>query len=484
MTEPPRDQLETWDRSTVWHAFTQMAEYEPFLVERAHGCTLVDIDGREYLDGVGSMWCNLHGHRHPRLDAAVREQLERVAHVTNLGASNPTTVKLARRLVELAPAGLEHVFFSDDGATAVEVAIKMALQYWRQRGDSDAGSSLLAGQELEDPSPPTPLPASGERGEGSRAGPMPEKTCYVALGEAYHGDTLGSVSVGGVERFHAMFEPLLFETIRVGVPDPYRTPPGVTAESCLAHYLGQMERVLAEHHERIAAVVIEPLVQGAAGMIVHPPGYLRGVRELTRKYDVLLIADEVAVGFGRTGRMFACEHEDVSPDLLCLAKGLTAGYLPMGATLTTDEIYRAFLGDYAESKTFFHGHTYGGNPLGAAVALASLDVFDEEQTLEKLKPKIARLAEHLERIAELPHVGHVRQCGLIAGIELVRDEATREPYPWTERRGQRVCDHAKLEGVWLRPLGNVIVIMPPLAITLPELDRILTAVAHGITAAT
>jgi len=447
MTEPTRRQLEAWDRSIVWHAFTQMAEYEPFLMERAHGCTLVDVEGREYLDGVSSMWCNLHGHRHPRLDAAVREQLERVAHVTNLGASNPTTIKLARRLVELAPAGLEHVFFSDDGATAVEVAIKMALQYWRQRPD-----------------------------------PKPEKTCYVALGEAYHGDTLGSVSVGGVERFHAMFGPLLFETIRVPVPDPYRTPPDVTAENWLEHYLGEMERVLAEHHQRIAAVVIEPLVQGAAGMIVHPRGYLRGVRELTRKYDVLLIADEVAVGFGRTGRMFACEHEGVSPDLLCLAKGLTGGYLPMGATLATGEIYRAFLGDYAESKTFFHGHTYGGNPLGAAVALASLDVFDEEQTLEKLPLKIARLGRHLERIAVLPHVGHVRQCGLIAGVELVRDEATREPFPWAERRGQRVCDHAKIEGVWLRPLGNVIVIMPPLAVSIEELDRICGAVERGIAA--
>jgi len=445
MTEPTCQQLETWDRSTVWHAFTQMAEYEPFIVERAERCTLVDVDGREYLDGVSSMWCNVHGHRHPRLDAAVREQLDRVAHVTNLGASNPTTIRLARRLVDLAPAGLEHVFFSDDGATAVEVAVKMALQYWRQRPDS-----------------------------------RPAKTRYVALGDAYHGDTLGSVSVGGVERFHAMFEPLLFETIRVPVPDTYRLPEGVTRDQCLDYHLSRMEQVLAEHHQTIAAVVIEPLVQGAAGMIAHPPGYLRGVRELTRRYDVLLIADEVAVGFGRTGRMFACEHEDVSPDLLCLAKGLTGGYLPMAATLATGEIYRAFLGDYSESKTFFHGHTYGGNPLGAAVALASLDVFDEEQTLEKLPVKIARLSEHLERIAELPHVGHVRQRGLIAGVELVRDRATKEPFPWAEKRGMAVCDYARGEGVWVRPLGNVVVVMPPLAVSLEELDRICGAVERGI----
>jgi adenosylmethionine-8-amino-7-oxononanoate aminotransferase len=445
MQQPSVEQLRQWDRTLVWHPFTQMAEYEPLIIERASGCVLTDIDGRQYIDAVSSLWCNIHGHRHPRLDAAVRQQLDRVAHVTSLGCSNPTTIKLARRLVDLAPAGLKHVFFSDDGATAVEVAIKMSFQYWRQRRD-----------------------------------PRPEKTCYLALGEAYHGDTLGAVSVGGVERFHAMFRPLLFETLRLPAPDPYRTPQGVTPENLLDHCLGELEGALAEHHQRIAAMVIEPLVQAAAGMIVHPPGYLRGVRELTRRYDVLLVADEVAVGMGRTGRMFACGHEDVTPDLLCLAKGLTGGYLPLAATLTSEEIWQVFLGSYAESKTFFHGHTYGGNPLGAAAALATLDVFEEEQTLDRLPEKIARLAEHLERIAGLPHVGHVRQCGLIAGIELVRDRATKEPYPWAEKRGLRVCDYARSEGVLLRPLGNVIVIMPPLAITLGQLDEIARAVERGI----
>lgn len=447
MHEPTSEQLKAWDRQLVWHAFTQMAEYEPLIIERADGCVLVDIDGNEYIDGVSSLWCNIHGHRHPKLDAAIREQLDRVAHVTSLGASNPTTIKLAKRLVDLAPPGLQHVFFSDDGATAVEVAIKMAFQYWQQRDD-----------------------------------PRPEKTCYLALGEAYHGDTLGSVSVGGVERFHAMFRPLLFETLRVPAPNPYRTPEGVTSENVLEHYLGKVEQVLAEHHRRIAALVIEPLVQAAAGMIVHPCGYLRGVRELTRKYGVLLIADEVAVGMGRTGRMFACEHEDVTPDLLCLAKGLTGGYLPLAATLATGEIWQAFLGQYAQSKTFFHGHTYGGNPLGAAAALATFDVFEEEQTLARLPKKITRLGEHLDRIGKLPHVGNVRQCGLIAGIELVRDKATKEPYPWSEKHGIRVCDHARTEGVWLRPLGNVIVVMPPLAITLEQLDRIAGGIERGIVA--
>jgi adenosylmethionine---8-amino-7-oxononanoate aminotransferase len=447
MEQIEKDELRRWDRELYWHAFTQMAEYEPLIIERAERCTLYDVDGKAYLDGVSSMWCNVHGHNHPRLNAAVREQLERVAHVTSLGVSNPTTIRLAKRLVDIAPAGLNHVFFSDDGATAVEVAVKMALQYWQQWPD-----------------------------------PQPQKTLYVALGEAYHGDTLGSVSVGGVARFHAAFKPLLFETLRLPLPDTYRLPPGVTADRACEYYLGQLEAVLAEHHERIAAMVIEPLVQGAAGMVMHPTGYLRGVRDLTRKYNVLLIADEVAVGFGRTGKMFACEHEEVTPDFLCLAKGISGGYLPLAATLTTNEIWRAFLGRYDEAKTFCHGHTYGGNPLGAAVALASLDVFDEEQTLARLAPKIARLGEHLRRIADLPYVGDVRQRGLIGAVELVRDRETKEPFPWQERRGFRVCELALQKGVWLRPLVNVVVIMPPLSVTLEELDHICDAVEFGIRA--
>ncbi|MBI1899945.1 MAG: adenosylmethionine--8-amino-7-oxononanoate transaminase [Planctomycetia bacterium] len=444
---PTRDELYRWDRQVLWHPFTQMAEYEPLLIERAQGCTLYDIDGRAYIDGVSSLWCNVHGHRHPRLDGALRRQLERVAHTTALGASNPTTVELAKRLIDIAPPGLAHVYFSDDGSTAVEVAIKMAFQYWRQRSER-----------------------------------RPEKTCYLALGDAYHGDTIGSVSVGGVDRFTAIFQPLLFEVLRLPSPCLYRLPAGVTRATALGYHLGQLEAVLKEHHRRIAAFVVEPLVQCAAGMVVHPQGYLSGAAELCRRYEVLLIADEVAVGFGRTGKMFACQHEGVTPDFLCLAKGLTGGYLPMAATLTTDEIYRAFLGTHAESKAFFHGHTYCGNPLAAVVALASLDVFAEEGTLEKLPPKIERLAGRLARIAELPLVGDVRQRGLIAGIELVRDKATAEPLGWAEQVGRRVCLHARAEGVLLRPLGNVLVIFPPLAISPEELDRITSAVESGILA--
>jgi len=449
MDEKEKELLRQWDRTIYWHAFTQMAEYEPFIIESAQGCRLIDIDGREYIDGVASLWCNVHGHRHPRLDQAIREQLDKVAHVTSLGCSNPTTIRLAKRLTEIAPPGLNHVFFADSGAGAVEVALKVAFQYWRQIPD-----------------------------------PQPQKTLFLALGEAYHGDTLGAVSVGGVDRFNAVFQPLMFPTIRLPCPDTYRTPEGVSPEKLADYYLAQLEVVLRREHARIVGMIVEPLVQCAAGMVVHPPGYLRGVRELTRKYGVLLIADEVAVGFGRTGRMFACQHEGVTPDLLCLGKGLTGGYLPVAATLVTDEIYNAFLGDYTSLRTFFHGHTYGGNPLGAAVALANLDVFEEERTLEQLPPKIERLASHLQRIAERPHVGHVRQRGLIAGIELVHDKATKRPYPWTERRGWQVCQYARQEGVFLRPLGDVIVIFPPLAISLEEIDHICQAVERGIIAVT
>lgn len=444
-----REDLIAWDKTIYWHPFTQMAEYEPLIFERAEGCELIDIDGNRYIDGVSSLWCNIHGHRHPRIDRAIREQLERVAHVTALGCSNPTSIMLAKKLVDLAPEGLTHVFFSDNGATAVEVALKMAFQYWRQCPH-----------------------------------PQPQKKLYVALDGAYHGDTLGAVSVGGVERFHAMFRPLLFPCIRLPAPDTYRTPPDVSDGSLVDYHLSLLEQVLEEHHREIVAVVLEPRIQAAAGMIFHPAGYLRGVRELTRKYDVFLIADEVAVGMGRTGRMFACEHEGVSPDFLCLAKGLTGGYLPLAATLTTDRVWEAFLGRYEEARTFFHGHTYTGNPLGAAAALATLEVFEEDQTLAKLPAKAEHLRHRLEPLREHPHVGDVRQLGLIAAVELVRNKAIKEPYPWAEKRGFRICDVARRHGVWLRPLGNVIVIMPPLAISLEQIDRIVDAITDGIDWAT
>ena len=445
---PTTGDLLRWDREHVWHAFTQMQEYEPLLIASGRGATLVDTAGNAYLDGSASMWCNVHGHRHPRLDAALRAQLDQVAHTTNLGLSNPTTVQLARRLVEIAPAGLEKVFFTGDGSSAIEAALKMAFQYWRQA----------------DP-------------------PQPARTRFVAVGEAYHGDTLGAIGVGGVDRFTAMFGPLTFEAIRIpspGGPCPHTGRPAPGLDEALAG----LERILAEHAGRIAALVMEPLVQAAGGILVHPPGFLRGVRALTARHDVLLILDEVAVGFGRTGTMFACEQEQVAPDVLCLAKGLTAGYLPMAATLTTPRIADAFLGSHADRRTFFHGHTYGGNPLAAAVALASLDVFRDERVLESLPPKIARLRDRVADLARLDHVGDVRQCGLVAGLDLVADKAARRPYPWEEQRGTRACLAARPHGALLRQLGDTVVLMPPLCITLDEIDRLAAAAAAGIRAAT
>jgi adenosylmethionine---8-amino-7-oxononanoate aminotransferase len=446
---PTREELIDWDRRHYWHAFTQMAEYEPLVISRAEGCRLIDVNGRQYLDGAGSMWCNVHGHHHPRIDDAIREQLDRVAHCTSLGMGCDTTVELAKRLADLAPGNLDRVFFASDGSSAVEVALKMAFQYWQQCDR-----------------------------------PQPTKTKFIALGEAYHGDTIGSASVGGIARFHALFEPLLFDVIRAPIPDPRRLPSDTPPESAAGLFLKSMEQLLEMHRQEVAAVVIEPLVQCAAGMVMHPPGYLRGVRELASRHDVLLIADEIAVGMGRTGTMFACEQESVVPDILCLGKGLTGGYLPLAATITSDRLYNAFLGTHSQGRALYHGHTYGGNPLAAAAALATLRVFDDEQTLSNLSPKIARLGEQLCSLADHPHVCHVRQRGMIAALELMPNKSANVPYPAAERRGWRVCREALARGVWLRPLGDVLYVMPPLAISLAELDQLMNTLAAGVATVT
>ncbi len=445
---PKRSALEQWDRAHVWHPFTPMRQYAaepPLIITHAHDCFLVDIDGREYIDGVSSLWCNVHGHRVPELDAALRAQLERVAHSTLLGLANVPSILLARRLVERAPPGLTRVFYSDDGATAVEVALKMAFQYWRHRPD-----------------------------------PRPGKTKFLALHGAYHGDTLGDVSVGDIGRFHNLFGPLLFPTVRAPSPYCYRCPLGLERATCRIDCVAVLADLVRQHAEELAAVVIEPLVQGAAGMITAPPGYLRTVREATRRHGVLLIADEVAVGFGRTGSLFACSQEAVVPDFLCLAKGLTGGYLPLAATLTTEEVFAAFLGRPEEGKTFYHGHTYTGNPLAAAVALANLDLMERSRLLEELPAKVERLRSHLGRLAELPCVGDVRQCGLMAGVELVADRASKRPFPSERRVGAAVCRRARDQGVLLRPLGDVLVVMPPLTIPLSLLDRLLNVLYNSV----
>jgi adenosylmethionine-8-amino-7-oxononanoate aminotransferase len=437
-------ELQRWDRDHVWHPFTAVPAgggEPPLFIERAEGCYLIDSEGRRYIDGVSSMWCNVHGHRVPELDAALREQLERVAHSTMLGLANVPATLLARRLVELAPPGLTRVFYSDDGATAVEVALKMAFQYWRQCRD-----------------------------------PKPGKTKFLALQSAYHGDTLGDVSVGDVARFHRLFGPLLFPTLKAPGPYCYRCPLGLERTSCRIDCVEESARMVREHADELAAVVVEPLVQGAAGMITAPPGFLRRVREVTREHGVLLIADEVAVGFGRTGTLFACEQEGVTPDLLCLAKGLTGGYLPLAATLTTEEVFAAFVGEPQEGRAFYHGHTYTGNPLGAAVALANLDLLERSGAMAALPAKVERLRRHLDRIVSLPCVGDVRQRGLMAGIELVADRSSKKPFPAEKRVGARVCRLAREKGALLRPLGDVVVVMPPLAIEESTLDVLLGVV--------
>jgi adenosylmethionine-8-amino-7-oxononanoate aminotransferase len=441
-------ELVDWDRAHVWHPFTAQADWaasEPLIIDRAEGCELIDSEGRRYLDGVGSLWCNLHGHRHPRLDQAVRDQIDRVAHTTLLGLTHPMAIRLAKALVDRAPIGLTRVFYSDDGATAVEVALKMAFQYWRQVEPSQPG-----------------------------------RTKFVALTGAYHGDTLGDVALGNVDRFHALFAPLLFPVLRAPVPYCYRCPIGLERTSCEIACLDELERLLAAHPGEVAAVVIEPILQGASGMIVHPEGHLKGIREITRRHDVLLIADEVATGFGRTGPLFACQREDVTPDFLCLAKALTAGYLPLAATLTTERVFAAFNGTAAENRTFQHGHTYGGNPLAAAVALESLAILDDERTLDHARELADHLATRLKKMAEHANVGDARSVGLAAGIELVADKASRSPFPRESFIGARVCREARDLGVMLRPLGDVIVIFPPLAITKSDLDRLLDAIETAL----
>jgi adenosylmethionine---8-amino-7-oxononanoate aminotransferase len=429
--------------SHLWHPFTQMegwgSESAP-VVETADGCWLEDAQGRRFIDGVSSLWCNLHGHRHPHIDAAVRDQLDKVAHTTMLGLSHPGAEALADRLVALAPGAsgeragpLTRVFYSDSGSTAVEVALKMAFQYWQQAADRH-----------------------------------PSRTGFVCLEDAYHGDTVGSVSLGGIELFHSLYRPLLFESYRVPADDA-----------------GALAKVLAEHTDAIAAVVVEPLVQGAAGMRLQPAGYLRAVRELCDRHGIFLICDEVATGFGRTGTMFACEQESVVPDFLCLAKGLSGGYLPLAATLTTERVYEGFLGEHTDFRTFFHGHTYTGNPLACAAALASLEVFEEERTLACLREKI-RLLEQLvaDLVSPLDHVAEVRQRGFMCGIELAGDARSGEPYDPALRMGHQVTLEARERGAIVRPLGDVVVLMPPLSIAADLLEELVEIVSDSIAAAT
>ncbi|MHC4983747.1 MAG: adenosylmethionine--8-amino-7-oxononanoate transaminase [Planctomycetota bacterium] len=433
------------DNRFVWHPFTPMKQWledaddAGRIIVAGDGFELIDTGGRRYIDGFGSLWCNLHGHRVPQIDSAIRDQLNRIAHSTLLGHASIPSIELAERLVGLSPDRLEKVFYSDSGATAVEIALKMAFQYYRNIGQA-------------------------------------ERMRFIALRQSYHGDTIGAVSLGGIDAFRREFAPLLFDATFVETPNAYCHPAGEQGGQAV---LRQVDAELSAGGE-YCAVVVEPLVQGAAGMLTHPPGFLAGLRELTRKHDVLLIADEVATGFCRTGKLFACEHEDVSPDVMCLGKGLTGGYLPVAATLTTQEIFDAFCGDIAGGKTFYHGHTYTGNALGCAAAVASIDLIFDSKLLESLPEKVQRIRNALSALADHPHVGDIRQCGMMVGIELVRDRERRRRFDSVRRVGAAVCKAARARGVITRSLGDVVILMPGPGMDTETLDRLLDAIVTTI----
>jgi adenosylmethionine---8-amino-7-oxononanoate aminotransferase len=445
------DALARLDNDHVWHPYTQMAEYsatDPLVVVEGEGRKLKDAKGRWYYDGTSSIWLNVHGHRVPEIDAAIIEQLGKVAHSTLLGQANEPSILLARELVEITPEGLNKVFYSDSGSEAVEAAIKMALQYWAN----------LEGKETK-------------------------RHRILSFEDGYHGDTLGAVAAAPVETFHWPFKAMLPSALRAPFPNSYRseepTPQGAVRAS-----LGAVERLFEKHSGEVAAVIVEAMMQGVAGIVVAPEGFLKGLSELCKKHDVLLIADEVATGFGRTGRMFACEHEDVTPDLMAVGKGLTGGYLPLAATLTTDEVYEAFLGSHAEKKTFFHGHSYTGNQLGCAAALGNLKLMREKKLIEGLAEKECLISARAEAMREHPYVGDVRYKGMVLGIELVADKEKKNTYPWEAQAGWRVCNRARERGLLVRPLGSVVICMPPLGSTLEELSEMLDILAEALWEAT
>lgn len=438
---------EELDKKYIWHPFTQMkgwVENPQLVIERGEGVRLYDTEGKEYLDAISSLWVNIHGHRRREINEAIIAELNKIEHSTLLGLINEPSAELAEKLVQVTPEGLNKVFYSDDGSTAVEAAIKIAFQYWNYAG-------------------------------------YPEKKDFINLGDSYHGDTVGAVSVGNVEVFHKAYKPLLFHTHRVSCPSYYHTElPVYSEQEFLAYLLQELEDYLKDHATHTAAMIIEPLCQCAAGMLMQPKGYIKGVRELTKKYNVLLIVDEVAVGFGRTGRMFACEQEGVKPDMMCLSKGISAGYLPLGATLVTDEIYNAFLGNPEEYKTFFHGHSYTGNNLACAAGLASLKIFETDRVIEGLPPKIKSISRHFDAIKKMDFVGDARQCGMLGGIELVADKEKKLAFDVRLQMAGGICQNARKYGLIIRNIGDVIVFMPPLVSTVEELDAMLTRLERSM----
>lgn len=437
------EQLRKLDQQHIWHPFTPMKlwlESDPLVIVAGEGMHLIDSDGNRYLDGVSSLWCNVHGHRVPEIDDAIRAQLGKISHTTMLGLASEQAIVLADRLMKIVPRGLTKVFYSDAGATATEIAFKLAVQYWFNVG-------------------------------------KPQKNEFIGFGEAYHGDTVGAMSIGRMPTFHRPYFPMLFSVHFVPTPSGEQNAAGRGQTS-----LAALEALLIERAGQIAAICIEPIVQGAGGMLVQPEGFLREVRRLADQYDVLLICDEVATGFGRTGRMFACEHEGVSPDIMCAAKGITGGYLPLAATFATQRIFDAFLGDPSEGKTFYHGHTYTGNALACAAAIASLDLIEKHDLIKSVERKSHALATMLAEVARLPRVLEIRQKGFMVGIELCMDKSTRTPFDPKLRTGAKICQNLRKHGVILRPLGDVVVMMPPLAMEIEQLRTIVDAVIAEVTA--
>ncbi|WP_454252420.1 adenosylmethionine--8-amino-7-oxononanoate transaminase [Pseudomonas sp. Marseille-Q7302] len=438
------------DLEVLWHPCTQMKDHEQLPVipiRRSEGVWLEDFDGNRYLDAVSSWWVNVFGHANPRINDRIKAQVDQLEHVILAGFSHQPVIELSERLVALTPAGLDRVFYADNGSSCIEVALKMSYHYWRNVG-------------------------------------QPEKRRFVTLTNSYHGETVAAMSVGDVALFTETYQGLLLDTLKVPSPDCYLRPEGMGWEEHSRQMFAHMERTLAEHHASVAAVIVEPLIQGATGMRMYHPVYLRLLREACDRYGVHLIHDEIAVGFGRTGTMFACEQAGIRPDFLCLSKALTGGYLPLAACLTTDAVYQAFYDDYDTLRAFLHSHSYTGNPLACAAALATLDIFEQDDVIEANKPLARRMAEATAHLVDHPHVGEVRQTGMALAIEMTADKAHRTPYPWQERRGLAVYQHALSRGALLRPLGNVVYFLPPYVITPEQIDFLAEVATQGIDLAT
>lgn len=438
------------DLDVLWHPCTQMKDHErlPVIpIKRGDGVWLEDFDGKRYLDAVSSWWVNVFGHANPRINQRIKDQVDQLEHVILAGFSHAPVIELSERLVKITPAGLDRVFYADNGSSCIEVALKMSYHYWLNRGQS-------------------------------------KKRRFVTLTNSYHGETIAAMSVGDVPLFTETYKALLLDTLKVPSPDCYLRPEGTSWEDHSRTLFAAMEQTLAEHHESVAAVIIEPLIQGAGGMRMYHPVYLRLLREACDRYGVHLIHDEIAVGFGRTGTLFACEQAGIRPDFLCLSKALTGGYLPLAACLTTDEVYQAFYDDYSTLRAFLHSHSYTGNPLACAAALATLDIFEQDQVIERNQALARRMATATAHLADHPHVAEVRQTGMVLAIEMVQDKASRQPYPWQERRGLRVFEHALTRGALLRPLGSVVYFLPPYVITPEQIDFLAEVASEGIDMAT